>query len=425
MRKSPFPKMLLGLVGLVVLAGLLYQLPPVNQRLSWRLDFAMTYLRSALQPAGDLPTPLPQPRVRTTSQSPALAELFPLSSSTPPALTPLTPEPTPTPSASPTPIPRSVSIPPPAWEKQGANNCGPATLAMYMRFYGWKGDQYEIADVVKPVPADRNVNVEELASYVSTQVSWLGFQYRVGGDLSLLKKFLAAGFPVMVEEGMYLEETYWPGDDHWAAHYNLLTGYDDIAQVFTAQDSFRGPDRKVPYKDMDEFWQSFNRVYILIYPAEKEAAIQSILGTDWDVDANRQHAMQVAQAATQSDPENAYAWFNLGTNLVYFERYDEAAEAYDQARELGLPQRMLRYQFGPFFAYFNARRIDDLIALTDYALKRTPNSEEARLWRGWALYRSGDTNGAIEQFNTALKDNWNYQDAKYALNFVQENPRGK
>ena len=51
--------------------------------------------------------------------------------------------------------------------------------------------------------------------------------------------------------------------------------------------------------------------------------------------------------------------------------------SYDQARKLGLPQRMLRYQFGPFMAYFHTQRNDDLMTLTEYALKITPNSEEA------------------------------------------------
>ena len=39
-----------------------------------------------------------------------------------------------------------------------------------------------------------------------------------------------------------------------------------------------------------------------------------------------------------------FAWFNLGSDLVYFDRYEEAALAYDKARELGLPLRMFRYQ---------------------------------------------------------------------------------
>jgi hypothetical protein len=44
--------------------------------------------------------------------------------------------------------------------------------------------------------------------------------------------------------------------------------------------------------------------------------------------------------------KNAFAWFNQGTNLTYFQRYSEAAQAYDTARSIGLPQRLLRYQFG-------------------------------------------------------------------------------
>ncbi|MCK4976929.1 MAG: tetratricopeptide repeat protein, partial [Anaerolineales bacterium] len=100
----------------------------------------------------------------------------------------------------------------------------------------------------------------------------------------------------------------------------------------------------------------------------------------------------------------------------------EAAQAFDEARELGLPQRMLRYQFTPFFAYFHTRRIEDLLALTEYALQITPNAEEALLWHGWALYRSGDTNGAIADFRAALAENPNYPDAQYALDFVRENP---
>ena len=140
------------------------------------------------------------------------------------------------------------------------------------------------------------------------------------------------------------------------------------------------------------------------------------------MDTNRQHALDTAQAEAKADPNNAFTWFNIGTNLVYFERYTEAAQAYDKARDIGLPQRMLRYQFGPFFAYFHSGRIDDLVALSEYALQRTPNSEEAHLWHGWAMYRQGKSGQAIDDFQTALKENPNYQDEQYALNFVQANP---
>ena len=402
------------LAGLVVLGFVVYQIPPVNNRLSWRVDFAMTYVRAALNPVGELPTALPQPAVEVT--------LLPTNSPTPgdPEETP-TPGPTATPTLTPTAIPDAMALTPPEWEKQDINNCGPATLSMYMRYYGWEGDQTPIANLLKPLREDRNVNVEELVFYARTHAGWLHTEFRVGGDIEMMKKFLAAGIPVMIEEGFQIDETYWPNDDRWAGHYLLLTAYDDAGETFTAQDSFLGADRKVKYAEMDQNWKAFNRVYILIYRPEQEETVKAILGEDWDVETNRQNALDAAKAETETDPQDAFAWFNVGTNLVYFEEYGEAARAYDNARNLGLPQRMLRYQFGPFFAYFFSGRNADLLALAEYALQRTANSEEALLWRGWGLYRDGSAGLAIAEFNQALVENPNYQDAQYALEFVREN----
>ena len=104
---------------------------------------------------------------------------------------------------------------------------------------------------------------------------------------------------------------------------------------------------------------------------------------------------------------------------MYFERYDEAALAYDRSREIGLPLRMFRYQFGPFLAYFHSDRIDDLLVLTDYARGITDMSEEAWLWYGWALYRQGNYAGARNAWQKALSINDSvYVDARTALEYV-------
>jgi tetratricopeptide (TPR) repeat protein len=319
------------------------------------------------------------------------------------------------------PLPDSASLPAPIYEKQDANNCGPGTLTMYLRSYGWKGDQNVIAKVIKPDPNDRNVNVDELVYFVRTQVGWLNAGFRVGGDIDLLKRFIANGMPIMIEETSLMDKQYWPGDDLWAGHYLLLTAYDDAKQQFTSQDSWLGPNLLVDYKVLDGHWQSFNRAYIMVYQPGQEELVQAILRENWDPTVNRQNALNKSESETISDPKNAFAWFNLGTNLLYFERYREAAAAYDQARQIGLPQRMLRYQFGPFIAYFRTNRIDDLKALTDFALKITANSEENLLWDGWALYVKGKKVDAVAQFKAALKVNPFYADAQYALNYVGAN----
>lgn len=393
-----------------------YQFPPVQSRLGWRVDFALARLRGMIDPIETMPTALPQAAPVMTAVPTVAPTLVPS-----PTLPP-TEEATATPLPSQTPLPRMISLPAPKWEKQDINNCGPAALAMYLRFYGWEGDQTDITEIIKPFREDRNVNVEELAYYVRNYAGWLNIVYRVGGDLEMIRKLLAAGIPVMIEESFMFDEDFWPNDDRWAAHYQLVTGYDEDQGLFTGQDSYYGADQQIPAEKVDASWQAFNRLYILIYLPQQEETVKAILGENWDPDANRRRALEIARTETESDPENAYTWFNLGANLTYFEEYMEATDAFDKAREIGLPQRMLRYQFSPFIAYFHTGQIDDLIVLTEYALKVTPNSEEALLWHGWAMYRKGDHGQAVIDFQQALVENPNYQDATYALNFVGANP---
>ena len=295
---------------------------------------------------------------------------------------------------------------------------------MMLHMFGWNGTQKDISDVIKPVLADRNVNPEEMAYWVRNYAGWLRIEYRVGGELETHKRLVAAGYPVIIEGTTSLnpDDTGWPDDDLWAAHYLLITGYDDAAQIFTVQDAYRGPDKQVAYQELESEWKPFNYLYMIVYLPEQEEQLKTLLASNWDPDLNRQNSLASSQAATVNDPADAFAWFKMGSNLVYFERYDEANAAYDKARELGLPQRMFRYQFGPFLANFHGHRNDDLLALTDYALQRTEMSEETWLWHGWALYRDGDTLKAVENWRKALAIHPGYEDALYALSFVGATP---
>lgn len=401
-----------SLLVLAVLAAALYQVPAINSRLSWRYEVAKTYIKNVIHPVGNVPTAIPNP---TSTQNFELPTITPTAASVETAI-PAT--------ATLPPLPAQVSLPSPAYEKQTPNNCGPAALSMMLHMFGWSGTQKDISDVVKPVLGDRNVNPDELAYWVLNNAGWLRIQYRVGGDLETLKELLAAQYPVMIEGTTSLnpDDSGWPDDDLWAAHYLLLTGYDDATQIFTVQDTYHGPDQKVSYQAVEKEWKPFNYLYMVIYLPDQEDKIKGLLGSNWDPDSNRQNSLASSQAATVSDPTDAFAWFNLGSNLVYFERYDDANAAYDKARQLGLPQRMFRYQFGPFIANFQANRIDDLLALTTYALQRTDMSEETWLWHGWALYRKGDTKGAIDNWHKALSIHPKYKDALYALSFVGATP---
>ncbi|MBI5963751.1 MAG: C39 family peptidase [Chloroflexi bacterium] len=386
---------LIALASLLVLAILIYQIPRVKAAVSWRIEKFAIYFKNTINPPGPVPTALP---VTPHPVTPTLAQ-----TSTPLAEIP----PTITPTATLPPLPAQASITSPEYEKQTANNCGPATLSMAMHMYGWEGTQADIASFIKPVTGDRNVNPEELRYYVRTQAGWLNLEYRVGGSIDTLKRLIAANYPVIIESVTSLDpnDALGPTDDLWAAHYLLLTGYDDSTQSFTIQDSYHGADLKITYSKLEEEWKPFNNLYLVMYFPQFEDEMKSLLASNWDPDLNRQNALAASQADSSQNPKDAFAWFNLGSNLVYFDRYDEAALAYDKAREIGLPLRMFRYQFGPFLAYFHSGRNDDLIVLTDYARGVTEMSEETWLWYGYGLYRKGDNAGALKAWEKADKIN--------------------
>lgn len=406
---------MISLAGILLLGFLLLQIPSLRSRLLWRYEVWTTRLQNALDPVV-IPTPQP---------------------STPfPTFTP--PPPTPTadasasaiPSPTAVPLPPQVHIPSPDYEKQDINNCGPATLSMALRMYGWQGSQYDVAAVVKPVKQDRNVNPEELRYYILNEAGWLKAEYRVAGTLDLLKRLLAANYPVIVEVASKIDQqdANGPNDDLWDAHYLLVNGYDEAEKTFLVQDSQHGAatdaDKKVPYETLEQNWKPFNYLYMVIYFPQDEAEIQSILGADWDPDLNRQRALDLANADVAADPQDAFGWFNLGASLTYFERYQEAALAFDQAFTIGLPQRMTRYQFWPFVAYFNADRADYLLELTEKTYKPINGwyAEEALLWHGWGLWKRGDLEGAVANWRKALQVHPGYKDSIYALQFVGVQP---
>jgi hypothetical protein len=193
---------LVSLAGLLLLGILLYQIPAIRARLEWRYEVWATRFKNTIDPVV-MPTPVPSTPFATFTPHP-------------PTATPVSTEPPP---PSLVPLPPQVSLTSPKYEKQGINNCGPATLAMMLRLYGWEGDQYDIAKIVKPIDRDRNVNPEELRYYVLNEAGWLKAEYRVAGNLDLLKRLLAANYPVIIEEASTLDpqDANGPNDDLWDA----------------------------------------------------------------------------------------------------------------------------------------------------------------------------------------------------------------
>ncbi|MFN8484846.1 MAG: tetratricopeptide repeat protein [Anaerolineae bacterium] len=344
----------------------------------------------------------------TATTSPAVSQAA-VSQPAAPAASPTAPRPpaTPTLAVALAPIVAKMDLGAMRHEYQGWNNCGPTTIAMDLNFFGKPTTQKDAAAALKPDPNDKNVGPDELAEYAHSL--GMGGAYRVNGNLGMLKALLSNGIPVIVEHWFIPE----PNDE--MGHYKLLKGYDDEAQVFIANDSYNGPNIRIGYADFDRLWKVFNRTYVVVYPMDKEAVVKAIVGQDWDEKAMWQRSLAGAQTGVAQDQNDKFAWFNLGSSLEALGKHQEAARAYDQARRLDLPWRMLWYQFGPFDAYMAVGRYQDVLSLADANLKTASNLEESHFYRGKALQAMGQTGEARKAFEQAVKLNTNYQRAKDAL----------
>jgi tetratricopeptide (TPR) repeat protein len=232
---------------------------------------------------------------------------------------------------------------------------------------------------------------------------------QVGGTPEQIKRFLVAGIPVIVEKATLLADDD-PTGGGWAGHYTIVTGYSDDKSGFTTQDSLEGPNLVVSYRGFLNQWRSFNYLYIVIYPPAREAEVQTLLGAEADPKANLTHAAQLAQqeVKTLTGQDQAFAWFNLGSNLIELGDPANAAAAFDNARRVGLPWRMLWYQFGPYEAYYRVQRYQDVMDLASETLSARDNLEESYYYRGMARLALGDKAGAIEDWKSALKYNRNF-----------------
>jgi tetratricopeptide (TPR) repeat protein len=359
-----------------------------------------------LQPTA---TPSPVPTLQPTFTPPASSGQV-LQSPTPAATQTATPLP---PTA--VPLPTAVRLENIHVIPQKFNNCGPANLTIALGYYGYVVDQLDVGAVLKPNYDDRNVSPWELVNYANAETP-LAARYFVGGNLALLRQLLAAGYPVIIEKGLY--PNAWEG---WMGHYLTVVGYDDAAQEFISLDTFLGPwdssGRRDSYETVDEFWQQFNHTFILLYPPEEEADVLAMLPPGMvDPVTMWQQTAVANQQLTSQQPDNAFVWFNLGSSLTHLARltenpalYASAAAAFDQARTVGLPWRMLWYQFEPYEAYLGNGRLEDVFTLSDAILSTEGGQtvEETYLYRSHAYAALGDEASAQAALATALALNPN------------------
>ncbi len=310
--------------------------------------------------------------------------------------------------------PIRYEIPSSGYVAQTFNNCGPASLSMIMSYFGVNVTQDELREEMRPYnnPTggvdDKSIFANEYVTYAEKH----GLQSlaRPNGDIELLKTFVANDIPVVVRTWLH------PGED--IGHFRIVRGYDDEQGVIIQDDSYEGKGLRYNYNTFLDIWKPFNYGYILVYPKEKQALVESILKDQLDEKTAYEDAVKRAEENLKNDPQSAYDLFNLSTSYYHLGDYEKSVQSYEEAQP-GLPPRMLWYQIEPLQSYLETGNAERIFALTDWIfVNQNIAFSELYYLRGEAYLLQHNKDAAREEFEKAAYYNKNYTPAKEALSYL-------
>ncbi len=321
-------------------------------------------------------------------------------------------------------LPANVMLEGFTWIHQGVNRCSAAALSIHLSYYQpVTADTYfELAgQVLNPWGADASVRIEEMAAAAESR--GLGAVVRRGGTVDLMRQLVAAGFPVLVEN------SYYDGADYhrdWMSHNRVLVGYDDNTQTFYFQDPLLGyPNGDLvaySYEDILVRWKPFNYDYLVIYEPQDEPMVQAILGDHWDETYNAQWTLDIAQRQIDAGGADSFSYFNRGWAQLQLGLYEESAASFDTALSMGMPMRMLWYEFGPFEAYLAVGRYEDVNTLVSQQIAIAGDNisiEEWYYYAARAYEEQGNLERAILNYQVAVARNRNFTAAAERLQALQ------
>jgi uncharacterized protein YvpB len=308
----------------------------------------------------------------------------------------------------------SALVPNPTHTYQTFNNCGPATLSMILSLNGKNISQKELGDAMRPyqIPGGDN---DDKTIFTYEFVDWakkygLDAVGRVNGDIATLKKLTANGFPVVVKTWLHMNEDI--------GHFRIVRGFDDGDQVIIQDDSYEGPNRKIPYYDFLSMWQPFNYAYIIVYTPDQKDLVEAIIGEELDENLAWENSLVRARKEADLDTESVYPWFNISRAYFHLGDYQKSVEAFEKV-EGRLPRRMLWYEIEPILAYQKLGNYDRVFQITDKVLNGG-NRAYSELYqiRGEIYLAQGKKEEARREFELAVQYNKNFQPAHEALKLL-------
>ena len=312
--------------------------------------------------------------------------------------------------------PAAYSLSPAAHTYQTFNNCGPATLSMFLSYFDIGADQKTLGEQMRPFQNptgdndDKTIFPSEFTNWALTygRSQGLNVYYRPNGSLELLKNLLSQDVPVVAKTWLNLKEDI--------GHFIIVRGYDDTKQIITVDDSYYGPNKKYSYYDFLSLWQPFNYSYIIGFENDKQAVIEQILGPELSEETAWQNAVSRALKEHELVPDNIYPLYNLAVGYYHIGDYKNSLKYFEEVEDR-LPRRMMWYQIEPIKSYVavkNYRRVFELIE----KILEDGNRAFSELYyiRGQIYLEQGEPEKARHEFEQAIEYNSGYQEAVEAIN---------
>ncbi len=278
------------------------------------------------------------------------------------------------------------------FEFQRLNNCGPVTAKMALSLSGVAVSQPQAAAALKGSYSDRNVTTPELASYF--QANGLKTIRRWLVTPELVRRLVKANFPVV------LHQQQKPNSD--IGHFRVAYGYDTKSILFG--DSMFGAKFRLTDREFGMVSRAYNGEYLIAYRSEQMAALQKILGRNWNKTTNLENLALNSRQRLKTAPSDSFAWWGLGQSLLYQDAAKSAANAFSKANALGLPAKQYWYQHDAFVAWNRTGMYQQTIRVAAAALKGYPNSREINGFYAHALEQVGQYKKALAAWQAAYKE---------------------
>ncbi len=124
------------------------------------------------------------------------------------------------------------------------NNCGPAAIAEVLAYWGISRTQSQVQAVLRVDGPSAGMTPYGVPTYARSV--GLRALSGVGGTETLVKRLIAAGFPVIVHQVVSLSDL--------VGHWRPIEAYDDRQGIFTSSDPYLGPNHLIGYADFAQMW---------------------------------------------------------------------------------------------------------------------------------------------------------------------------